>query len=373
MRAEKFDVLILGQEVGALWLIPRLAACGMRVGWISFDTSYRKPIPIDEYIAAQFGISISASWPLEFVTPDEHFLWTKTNLIRRFPGIETTKSRDLFQMLEKYPELLGLCQGIWKRLGRVESLRPETYLNAIFIGELAWWDPAEDVPPSVSDWRLPSIKSIDAIRFLERGEFQVVTSQAVWDAKHLVLGLDAFELADLHPEIRMTLGTSASAFQKVNVPVMLRFQADFVPCALKPVLIVFEETAIPDPNTEIAVFDAAPSDGLLTLWIQTQWPILPNRLQERTEHAIKMLSHHLPLLKRGLVETKMLGPSIPYFGHARVHGHRTRHKRLSWIAPNQNCHRIFPAGSLEVARDLLCHLAPVKLSRTADVPTKVSD
>ncbi|MBI1861926.1 MAG: hypothetical protein HYR96_13510, partial [Deltaproteobacteria bacterium] len=199
MSDSKYDLLVIGSEPGALWLLGQLhqSLPATRLAHLKSDALARAPVAVDARVAQEYSLPLENPWSVEIATPSGNFLWERETLLKNFTRLDpelfnNPTLKGLGVALTRHPELLGLCQGLWKRFSRVQTLTPETYLKALLQDRFTWWQPR--LPEAISQATIAGPESITEIDFLERGEFSVTFDGQTWDTKHIVVALSFPEI-----------------------------------------------------------------------------------------------------------------------------------------------------------------------------------
>ncbi len=382
----KFDLVVLGNEPAALWLLSQLEKRipGIRLGWIQIDWSLREPTAIDRTLSDRFDIPRSDPWSIEISLPDANFLWREDALELRFPGLSgmLKSSTSYAACLRRYPDLVGFCQGIWKRLGRSQNLGPEALLHLVHHTQFQWWNQA----PEVTTFPLDAPETLGRLETLERGEIQMQLADSSWDTQHLVIATTPEELRRLSSR-HSQLGDWVSIPERLEheagvVAWTLSFKTNYVPAGLPPIVLIYAFEVIPCPQTEILAIDYRdnPNETQLTLWLPASRPFSRTALAEHARAAFDLVSDRMPMARHGVIGQvpRLLEPFdssvetagdpdecldksiearfIPDFSTSRLHDFHTRHRQVSWISTDHHCHRIYPQGALETAQKLANHL-----------------
>ncbi len=410
MAFDEFGCVVLGNEPAGLWLLSELerqyAAVGeeARLGWVSLGGD-PAPVCLPTELGKSFGVSPTATWSTEILTPRMNIPWTAKSVSDRFPELPAADmslnaNRDLAAALAqptapelaairtaiaKHPQLIGHAQGLWKAFGRTQHVLPESAVHyARFLTQLQWWSPEKDLSPQIQRRNLSTANGMESFKVrkpegvsISFRDFGEITSRK-W-----ILNLDLRSLLTLCaqcPEFLQQLNLHwEPATLQALYPLRLRVEADAIPAPMPPMAVAFDTDLIPDPATEIWPMTLRNSAELreLTVWASAPGLVSLEAISERFREGLRRAQEIFPFLSRKLIQISMPLGMDSCFGederrsvcdalqessmevyHQTSFYTDTRATSISLLLPYLGCHLPYPIGNLLAARKIAAAMVP---------------
>lgn len=388
--SEEFSYLVIGDEPAGIWCLPFLAEYAhppSRVGWITFSRHSRYAVPV--LWAEILGVNPLSLWSCQMVTPSVTFTWNPQTVSECYP--ELVGSGNAFmprpertsveKILRKYPELFFYSQALWKFLGRTDRISPQNALGASLLAqELFWWNPKDALPSFLPTLCVDNVRGLE-LSFTRRNQILVTIAGQTYLTKALILNLSLSQLVELNRKSRdifKKLGLSGTQLAGCALyPLRLVVEPSAIPGLIKPVMLAFDTSEIPDIPNEVWPVEVEKHEDFkeLTLWATCGNELNLDAVLDRFRLGLQSLYHLFPHLSTrilGLSSALEMGSCFSHASRCEQLGQleqarserycvsqmhwRTRHPYVFLLSPSLHSYFLYPLGPLYGAANLLREL-----------------